>query len=75
MTERLKQAFEEASKLSQEEQDALAEVLLADLAAETKWSQLFGGSEEKLGQLGEEALNDFRKGKTRPFDERDLTGH
>jgi hypothetical protein len=73
MTDRLKQAFEEASKLPQEEQDALAEVLLADLAAETKWSALFGASEEGLGRLAEDSQNEFRQGKTRPFDEPDLT--
>jgi hypothetical protein len=75
MTERLKQAFDEASKLPREEQDALAEVLLADLAAETKWAALFESSQSKLGELGDQALAEFRQGKTRPFNQRDLTRH
>ena len=75
MTEQLKQAFEEASKLPREEQDALAQVLLADLAAETKWSSLFEQSAGRLAELAEEAASEFRAGKTKPFNERDLTRH
>lgn len=36
MTKLLKRAFEEASKLPQEEQDALARILLEELASERR---------------------------------------
>jgi hypothetical protein len=61
MTPRLKQAFDEASQLPPEEQDAFAEMLLADLASEAKWTELLRGSQERLRQLADEALKEFKR--------------
>ena len=56
MTKLLKKAFDEASRLAQKEQDALARILLEELASERRWEGLFAGSHDLLGQLADEAL-------------------
>jgi GrpB-like predicted nucleotidyltransferase (UPF0157 family) len=69
MTELLEKAFAEASKLSQETQDMLARMLLDDLAAEEKWDETFAKSQDKLAQLADEALAEYRDGKTKKLEE------
>ena len=65
MTRLLEKAFEEASKLPEEEQNALAEMLLNDLASEQRWTEAFAKSQDKLALLAKEALNEFKQGKTK----------
>lgn len=69
MTHALVSAVEEAEKLPPEEQDALAAILLEEIASEQRWSQSFAGSEGALKSLASEALAEFRSGKTKPLDE------
>ena len=64
MTEQLERAFTEASKLPPEEQNILAEWLLAELSSEKRWSQLFANSQDVLATFGQKALDEHRKGKT-----------
>ena len=63
----LKQAFERASELSEEEQDRFARFLLAELESERQWTDLFARpeSEELLERLADEALAEHRAGRTR----------
>lgn len=68
MTQLLRKAFEEASKLPIDEQDALARSLLDELRSEERWSSAFNGTEESLVQLADEALSEYRAGKTEPLD-------
>lgn len=73
MTKLLEQAFSEAAKLPTEQQEALAALILEEMASETKWDELFARSQDKLAQMAQEALKEYRDGKTRPFeDDRDL---
>ena len=65
MTRLLERAFEEASKLPEEEQNALAEMLLNDLASEERWTEAFAKSQDKLSLLAKEALKEFKQGKTK----------
>ncbi len=69
MTELLEKAFAEASKLSPEEQDFLAQILLDDLAPEELWEQSFAQSEDKLARLADKALAEYRRGETKPLEE------
>ena len=69
MTKLLKKAFAVASKLPRKEQDAVASLLLEELAMEQRWAKAFANSQEQLAALADEALTEFRKGRTRPFDE------
>ena len=48
MTKLLEQAFEEANKLPEHEQDALANFLLAELASERRWTRAFADSQDLL---------------------------
>jgi hypothetical protein len=69
MTELLEKAFAEASKLPQEAQDMLARMLLDELVAEEKWDDAFAKSQSELAQLADEALDEYRSGKTKAFEE------
>jgi len=72
MTQLLEKAFAEASRLPEHDQDAIAELVLAELASEERWSELFKGSQDVLAGLAEEALADYRAGKTKPLNPDDL---
>jgi hypothetical protein len=68
MTALLEQAFSEAAKLAPEEQDTLAAWLLEELHAEQRWQQLFARSSDTLAGLADEALSEYRAGRTRLLD-------
>jgi len=68
MTKLLKKAFTEASKLPDIEQNMVAKWLLEELVAEKQWEKAFSDSEDVLGQLADEALEEHRQGKTKPLD-------
>ena len=72
MTTLLQKAFQEAANLSSEEQDALANWLLAELRSEHRWQKAFASSRDALARLAEEALADERSGRTRKLDPDDL---
>lgn len=65
MTDLLKKAFDAASRLPEEEQDAVAEWLLAELASEEKWEARFAESQDALTLLAREALDEHERGETR----------
>jgi len=64
MTKLLKRAFDEASKLPEPEQDALAKALLEELESERRWDELFAASGDVLEKLADEALAEHRAGRT-----------
>jgi hypothetical protein len=64
MTQLLTRAFSEAEKLPDQEQDALADWLLAELESERRWELAFSGSRDALDRLAEEALAEHRAGLT-----------
>ncbi len=68
MTKLLTQAFEQATRLPEVEQNALAKWLLDELNSEKKWSASFAESEDVLDKLADEALEAKRQGKTAPLD-------
>jgi hypothetical protein len=61
MTTLLANAFEEASKLPESDQDALAKWLLDELHSEKRWAASFAESEDILEKLADEALEEKRK--------------
>lgn len=68
MTTLLQQAFTEASKLSDEEQDLLAKRLLAELAADDAFDRAIEHSAHKLADLARQAIAEHRDGKTELLD-------
>lgn len=67
MTKLLKKAFDEASRLPETEQNAFAKWLLDELHSERKWAETFAESEDVLEKLADEAIEEKRKGKTKPL--------
>jgi hypothetical protein len=67
MTKALEQAFREASKLPAVEQDALAEAIRTEIAAEEDWEESFKDSQDVLEDLADEALMEHRASATRPI--------
>ncbi len=83
MTNKLKNAFDKISTLSEKEQDAIAEVLLAivddtwgpeDDEDEAEWDALVGskGSRDWLDKMIKHVRQDMREGKVYDFDPSDL---
>jgi hypothetical protein len=64
----LEQAFAEVSKLSEEEQEAIAAWLLEELASERRWEEAFADSHDVLASLADKALADHRQGRTQELD-------
>lgn len=67
MTRLLEKAFAEAARLSEDEQDAFAALMLEELDSERRWDEKFARSQDKLAQLAAEALAEHRAGKTKPL--------
>ena len=63
MTQLLDQVIKEVSKLPVADQDALAAILLEEIAAEQRWSESFAKSQDLLDKLSAEALEKFAAGR------------
>ena len=68
MTTLLQQAFAQAAKLSQAEQDLLAARLMAELAAENDFDRAIDHTSDRLVPLANEALAEHRSGTTKELD-------
>jgi len=68
MTKVLETAFDEASKLSESEQNALGEWLLAEIHSEREWDQAFARSQDLLSRLARDARAEHRRGQTDELD-------
>lgn len=68
MTRRLEEAFRAASHLPPAEQDALAELILAEVASEAEWDQRFADTADTLAALADEAHVEYVQGRTEPLD-------
>jgi hypothetical protein len=56
MARLLDEAFAQASKLPESEQESLGAWILAELDSERRWQTSFASSAEALGRLADEAL-------------------
>jgi predicted Zn-dependent protease with MMP-like domain len=72
VTDLLKRAFDAVSQLPDDEQDAMAELLLAELASEKKWEERFAKSQDSLSLLAQEALDEHARGETEDLDPESL---
>jgi hypothetical protein len=69
MTTSLKEAFEKAAALPLERQEALAAILLEEMAVEDRWQESFARSQDALAKLAAEALEEDAQGRTLDMDE------
>ncbi len=67
MTKLLDKALSEVSKLPASEQDAVAALVLEELASEKRWSMSFAKSQDLLAKLAEDALVEHASGQTKPL--------
>jgi hypothetical protein len=67
VTKLLEKALEQVAKLPASEQDALAAIVLDELASEERWTRSFAASQDKLATLAEEALREYNAGRTKPL--------
>jgi hypothetical protein len=65
MTQLLEQALAELQKLSQAEQDAIAAIILDELADDRRWDKAFAASQEQLARLAGTVRDDIRSGRVR----------
>ena len=68
MIEKLAKAFEQASRLPEADQDELAQAILDELASDQRWDELFSRSQDAFKAMADEALADYRSGRTEPMD-------
>lgn len=65
----LERAIEEVHKLPEDEQEAIAAWLLAEVESDRRWDDVFSRSpSEALERLAAEALDDFNSGRTEVLD-------
>jgi hypothetical protein len=64
----LDEAISRVAQLPPAEQDALASILLDELASEQRWSDAFASSQGLLARLAEEARAEHVAGRTEPLD-------
>ena len=67
MTKLLEKAMQEVAKLPPSEQDAVAAILLEELASEQRWADSFAKSQDQLAKLAQEALSEYNAGRTKPL--------
>ena len=63
MTETLKKVITRINRLNEREQDAIAQMLLSEL----NWDKSYKESRQQLSNLAEEALAEYKAGKTQPM--------
>ena len=68
VTELLERAFDEAAKLSEEEQRELATWILAELESDNRWGRAFSDSQDQLSQLANEAQEENARGQAKDLD-------
>ena len=69
MTRVLDAALAEVAKLPAFEQDALASLILDEIRSEQRWSGSLAASQHTLKKLADEAVAEFKAGKTKTLDE------
>jgi hypothetical protein len=67
MTGSLEKAVRRAENLSPEEQDALAAQIMESLDDEEAWTGRFREDSGILQSLAKEAMDEHRRGETRPY--------
>ncbi len=68
MTKLLEKVVTAVSKLSEKEQDAIAAMILEELADGDRWEKAFLASQRQLSILAKEALEEYRSGRTKPLE-------
>jgi hypothetical protein len=65
MTQLLEQAFTLVKKLPEAEQDAIATLILDELADERRWQESFARSQEQLARVAAKVREDIQAGRVK----------
>lgn len=65
MTKLLEQAFKQVAALPASEQDAVAAIVMEELASEQRWAGSFAKSQDALASLADEALAEYTAARTK----------
>jgi len=65
MTRLLEQALSEVKKLPEAEQDAIATLILDELADEQRWQASFARSQDQLARLDAKVREDIQAGRVK----------
>jgi hypothetical protein len=65
MTQLLKDAIKQVEKLTTEEQNAIAAMILDELEDDRKWDEAFARSQNRLAQLADKVRADIDEGRVR----------
>jgi hypothetical protein len=63
MTQLLQQALTEVQKLPESQQDAIASLILQEIADERLWDESFAKSQDKLASMAQKARADIAAGR------------
>ncbi len=66
MTVLMEKAIQESTALSESEQDFLATLLLDNIQDARRWDAQFAASKDVLEDLFDEAMEEYRAGRTTP---------
>ena len=67
MTRLLESAIDEARKLADPEQDAIAALILDQINDDRAWDEAFARSQDQLARLADKARADVAAGRVRPL--------
>ena len=70
MTQLLERAIAEARKLPDPAQDAIATLILEEIADENAWDESFDRSQDQLGEVAAKVRQDIAAGRVRPLKRR-----
>jgi hypothetical protein len=65
MTQLLEQAISQLSLLPEVDQDAIAALILSEIADERHWQESFANSQDQLAELAARARKDIQAGRVR----------
>lgn len=65
MTHLLEQALVELQRLPEAGQDAIAALILEEIADERRWGDAFARSQDQLARLAEQVREDIRAGRVK----------
>ena len=68
MTRKLKFAIDRVSVLPDDEQDAVASIILEEIEDEARWRASFARSQQALARLADQARAEIARGDVLPFD-------
>ncbi len=74
MSQLMEQAFLKARELPEQDQEAIASIILQEIESEKRWEDLFARPEsaDLLSRLADEAIVEARAGRTRKLDVNEL---